>query len=557
MVAEPGAPPVVGVGARRPGAGRRRARGRAASRRDRARTSSSPRARRSRAARGTRRASRARAARGRARARRGPSARRVPGAAGRALSYANVSTSPSGSSRRGVLRSPHSTRGAASAARYAATASCVRTLASAGAGAIGECRFTISTSATRAAQHPLGPRHAGRPAQPRAARAPRSARPAAPAGPGRRAVQRALARREAGGASAAATAAASAPSPPAGRRRRRRPRDTSACSSRRRTLPATFQVRTRTGEGSPAPSARRTRPAPGRSAARTARRRPRPRTPAATRRARRGRADRRDEHVGLTSSHACSKCDGVGRTWASSPGSASLGHSRCAVLRASSSSSMKQTFVPACTGPLPPSERYSSIASLSGDVVQKPSPMRAASCIAFGPKPETSTGGGSSGQVVDARVLDGVVAAVVAVLAALPQRAHDLDRLLEHLQAHVGLGPVVAEDVLVERLAAADAEVEAPPVQDRAGRGGLRDRPRDGCARSGRSRPSSRAGSVASGERADDRPHERAVALLVVPGVVVVGDPERVEARLPRRAGPARRARGGRTPRRTGSSRSS
>ena len=58
--------------------------------------------------------------------------------------------------------------------------------------------------------------------------------------------------------------------------------------------------------------------------------------------------------------------------------------------------------------------------------------------------------------------------AAVALLAALPQRADDLDRLLEHLQPHVGLGPAVAEDVLVERLAAADAEAEAALVHARA-----------------------------------------------------------------------------------------
>jgi hypothetical protein len=55
---------------------------------------------------------------------------------------------------------------------------------------------------------------------------------------------------------------------------------------------------------------------------------------------------------------------------------------------------MKQTFVPACTEPVPPSERYRSIDSLSGEVVTNPSPMRAASRTAFGPKPDTSTGGG-------------------------------------------------------------------------------------------------------------------------------------------------------------------
>ena len=78
-------------------------------------------------------------------------------------------------------------------------------------------------------------------------------------------------------------------------------------------------------------------------------------------------------------------------------GSPSLGHSRWAVSRASSSSA-KQTFVPACTGPLPPSERYSSIAPRRARC-QKPSPISAASSVAFGPNPETSTGGGSSGSV--------------------------------------------------------------------------------------------------------------------------------------------------------------
>ena len=59
---------------------------------------------------------------------------------------------------------------------------------------------------------------------------------------------------------------------------------------------------------------------------------------------------------------------------------------------------MKHTFVPACTGPLPPAERYCSIASLSGEVVTNPSPISAASATAFGPKPDTSTGTGSSGR---------------------------------------------------------------------------------------------------------------------------------------------------------------
>ena len=162
-------------------------------------------------------------------------------------------------------------------------------------------------------------------------------------------------------------------------------------------------------------------------------------------------------------------------------------------------------------------------------MVQKPSPILAASRIAFGPKPETSIGGGSARQVVDARVLDRVVAPVVALVAALPQQPDHLDRLLEHLQPNVGLGPAVAEDVLVERLPAADAELEAALVQHAAGRRRLRDDRRvDADRRAGDAGRHWEAGRL--GERADDRPHERAVALRVVPRVVVVGDPQCVEA---------------------------
>jgi hypothetical protein len=46
----------------------------------------------------------------------------------------------------------------------------------------------------------------------------------------------------------------------------------------------------------------------------------------------------------------------------------------------------------------------------------------------------------------------------MAELAALPEPAHDLDRLLEHLQAHVCRRPGIAEDVLVQSLAGSDPE---------------------------------------------------------------------------------------------------
>jgi len=59
-------------------------------------------------------------------------------------------------------------------------------------------------------------------------------------------------------------------------------------------------------------------------------------------------------------------------------------------------------------------------------------------------------------------VLDRVVPSAMGALAALPQQPDHLHRLLEHLEADVGAGPSIAEDMLVERLARAHAEPEAP-----------------------------------------------------------------------------------------------
>jgi hypothetical protein len=55
----------------------------------------------------------------------------------------------------------------------------------------------------------------------------------------------------------------------------------------------------------------------------------------------------------------------------------------------------------------------------------------------------------------------------------IPIEAHDLYGLFEHLQAHVGGGPPVSEDVLVEVLTGADAEGEASPQHHRRRRRGL------------------------------------------------------------------------------------
>ena len=69
---------------------------------------------------------------------------------------------------------------------------------------------------------------------------------------------------------------------------------------------------------------------------------------------------------------ACSKCAGVGRICASSPGSASLGHSRCAVARASCSSSAPADLHPAGDELAAPPRLAEALAPprLSGGTVQ-------------------------------------------------------------------------------------------------------------------------------------------------------------------------------------------
>jgi hypothetical protein len=149
--------------------------------------------------------------------------------------------------------------------------------------------------------------------------------------------------------------------------------------------------------------------------------------------------------------------------------------------------------------------------------------------IAFGPKPETKIGGGASGSVKMRAFFDYVMGAAVTYRIAAPESAHDLDSLLEHLQSHVGLWPAVAEDVFVERLAAADAEGEVAVEQDLRGGRGLGDDGgvnADGRAGDGRRHRQADAGAR---ESADHAPDERRLALLAVPRVVVVGDPEPVE----------------------------
>jgi hypothetical protein len=79
------------------------------------------------------------------------------------------------------------------------------------------------------------------------------------------------------------------------------------------------------------------------------------------------------------------------------------------------------------------------------------------------------------GERVDPGVLHPVVRPRMAQRLALPEPADQLQRLLEHLEAHLGLGPVITEHVLVQRLATADAELKTALEHHRRGGRRLRD----------------------------------------------------------------------------------
>ena len=114
------------------------------------------------------------------------------------------------------------------------------------------------------------------------------------------------------------------------------------------------------------------------------------------------------------------------------------------------------------------------------------------------------------------------MASAVAPRATLPECSDHLDGLLEHLQALVDRGPAVAEDVLVEGLAAPEAEGEAALQQDRRCGGRLSDDRRmdpHGRARDGGHQADVR-GRLRDGP--DHRPDQRTVGLLLIPGVEVV-----------------------------------
>src|SRR5690606_24219387 len=129
------------------------------------------------------------------------------------------------------------------------------------------------------------------------------------------------------------------------------------------------------------------------------------------------------------------------------------------------------------------------------------------------------------------RIVNCVVLAAVGLQPTLPEQA---DHLYSFLQPRLTVGyrrPSITEDVLVQVLAAADAE-RKPAGQERCRRRG-----RLGDAR--RMGPSGGAGDGCDDlqtirplrDGAEHAPHEGAMALAIDPGVVVVGDAGEAEAR--------------------------
>ena len=112
---------------------------------------------------------------------------------------------------------------------------------------------------------------------------------------------------------------------------------------------------------------------------------------------------------------------------------------------------------------------------------------------------------------------------------AAQEPADDPDRLLEHLQPDVRRRPALADDVLVQRLAGAHAEDAGHPAACAAAVAAA------WATTAGWVRTVGQVTAVVTGSEvtwlqgADHRPDERALALLVVPRVEVVGDPQALE----------------------------
>ena len=139
---------------------------------------------------------------------------------------------------------------------------------------------------------------------------------------------------------------------------------------------------------------------------------------------------------------------------------------------------------------------------------------------------------------VQASVRHGEVASTEAALATAEQRAHQVDRLFEHLATDLERWPAPPDDVLVQVLAGADAEEEAPVEHDVRGRRGLRDdRGMHADDRTGDPGPDGELRRRR--DPTDDRPDERALTLPVDPRMEVIGE---LHVRKTHRLGALRRA---------------
>ena len=160
-----------------------------------------------------------------------------------------------------------------------------------------------------------------------------------------------------------------------------------------------------------------------------------------------------------------------------------------------------------------------------------PSPSSAAIAAARGPPIATAIGGGDSGRSKSARPRAQVLA-LVGLVAARPEEADDLERLAEELVALGDRGPARPTMCSLSCSPAPTPSVKRPSREQRDGRRSLGHDRRVVADR--------RAGDAgreldalgARGDRAEHRPGEGGVAVVVEPGVEVVADLDEVEPGL-------------------------
>ena len=120
----------------------------------------------------------------------------------------------------------------------------------------------------------------------------------------------------------------------------------------------------------------------------------------------------------------------------------------------------------------------------------------------------------------------------MTLTSALPEKTYNLHSLLEHIEPHVGWGPIIGQNMLVEILSPTDAEEEPPGHHRGARRRRVSDNRRvRPYQRTRHARPQAEAISHL-GDCADDAPNEGALPLAICPGMKVVGDEGKCETHL-------------------------